>query len=266
MTEQQLRNSYFYPKCKKRIKIRYLPIILLSSSLIFTVVFISKIFKDNEFFQNYNANNGGNPPVVNDIDTPALLNSNETDSPVYTANWSLVLVNKDNKIPKGYEIELTTLSNGQAVDKRIVDPLEKMLSAAQQEKVYISINSAYRTAETQQSILDNKTQEYVSQGYSFEDAKQLASNTVANVGTSEHELGLAVDLIAMDLISTNQSVYDWLYKNVHEFGFILRYPADKIDITGIAYEPWHYRYVGIEDAGKIHESGVCLEEYLQADS
>ena len=101
------------------------------------------------------------------------------------------------------------------------------------------------------------------QGYSEAEARRLAEQWVAVPGTSEHQLGLAVDISMEDTATqTTSDMWQWLMKNSYKYGFILRYPEDKTNITGISYEPWHYRYVGREAAEEIYRSGLCLEEYL----
>lgn len=105
-------------------------------------------------------------------------------------------------------------------------------------------------------------QSYLNEGYSQDEAKELTEDWVAVPGTSEHELGLGVDINADGIHSTGEEVYQWLEKNAHLYGFIYRYPQDKTELTGISNEPWHYRYVGVKAATEIHEQGVCLEEYL----
>ena len=104
-------------------------------------------------------------------------------------------------------------------------------------------------------------------GYSQEAAEEKAGTIVAFPGTSEHHLGLAVDLVSSEHVKLDQDAektkgYQWLVKNCHEYGFILRYPNNASDITGIIYEPWHFRYVGVEAATEIMEKGITLEEYL----
>lgn len=178
------------------------------------------------------------------------------------AEWHLILVNKWNCIPANYEVELTELSNGQSVDKRIYPALQEMFDAARDDGVYPVVVSGYRTAEKQQSLMDNKIAEYRALGYFAEDAIASAEAWVAIPGTSEHQLGIAVDINADGVNSAGYEVYDWLEENAHKYGFILRYPADKTEITEVIYEPWHYRYVGVEAATEIRNQGVCLEEYL----
>ena len=113
------------------------------------------------------------------------------------------------------------------------------------------------------SLYDAEVEKWVWQGYSEEAAKEKAGTIVAVPGTSEHQLGLAVDINADISKSSSQEVYSWLAENAHEYGFIQRYPDDKTEKTGISYEPWHYRYVGEDVANEIYEEGICLEEYIQ---
>ena len=155
-----------------------------------------------------------------------------------------------------------TLSNGKQVDERIYPYLQKMFDQARADGVYPIVASAYRTAEKQQSIMEEKIAEYQANGYSAEKAKTEAEKWVAIPGTSEHQLGLAVDINADGVNSAGYEVYDWLDKHAHEYGFIRRFPESKTDITGVANEPWHYRYVGKKVAAEIHDRGICLEEYL----
>jgi zinc D-Ala-D-Ala carboxypeptidase len=181
----------------------------------------------------------------------------ETDTP-----WNLILVNRWHPLPEGYQPQLMTLSNGKQVDERIYPSLQKMFDKARSEGVYPIVASAYRTAEKQQSIMDEKIAEYKSNGYSDAKAKTEAEKWVAIPGTSEHQLGLAVDINADGVNSAGYEVYDWLDKHAYEYGFIRRFPESKTDITGVANEPWHYRYVGKKVAAEIHDRGICLEEYL----
>lgn len=176
--------------------------------------------------------------------------------------WNLILVNKNHSIPDNYEVELQELPNGQAVDKRIYPELQEMFDAARSQGIYPEIGSSYRTTETQQAIMEEKIATFQGQGYSYEDAKKEAKKWVALPGTSEHELGLAVDINAKPNVSTDKAVYRWLADNAYRYGFILRYPSDKVAITGVDYEPWHYRYVGEKAAKKIFEADIALEEYL----
>ena len=178
-------------------------------------------------------------------------------------NRFLILVNRENKIPDDYEPELTELFNGEKVDSEIYPDLQKMFDDMRNEGIYPVVGEGYRTHEKQQEIMDDKIRTFTSQGYSEKKAAEKAEEWVAVPGTSEHELGLAVDINADKERSDNQEVYDWLYRNAFKYGFILRYPIGKTSKTGIDYEPWHYRYVGVPYAEKIMNSGLCLEEWLE---
>lgn len=124
------------------------------------------------------------------------------------------------------------------------------------------VREGYRTQEEQQQLLDEKIEAYENEGKSKSEAKKLAEQWVAIPGTSEHQLGIAVDINADTTKSSSDDVYSWLAENAHKYGFIKRYPSDKTDITGVINEPWHYRYVGKEAALEIYSQGMCLEEYI----
>ena len=176
--------------------------------------------------------------------------------------WNLIIVNRWNELPEDYSVELTELSNGQKIDSRIYPALQEMFDAARAEGIYPIVREGYRTAEEQQEILDEKIQIYINQGYSQSRAERTAKEWVALPGTSEHQLGIAVDINADKSKCSNEEVYTWLAENAYKYGLVLRYPMGKQEITGTSYEPWHYRYVG-EAALEIYEQGICLEEYCE---
>lgn len=195
------------------------------------------------------------PEVTEEV--PAVTEAPEDDD-----SWMLMLVNRDNPLPEGYEPQLVELDNGQQVDERISEPLQRMFDDMRADGVYPVVAAGYRTQEKQQSIMDERIQEYLDQGYSQEEAVAEAESWVAIPGTSEHQLGLAVDINADGINSAGYEVYDWLAEHAADYGFIQRYPEDKIDITGISNEPWHYRYVGVETARDMVDKNLCLEEYV----
>ena len=157
------------------------------------------------------------------------------------------------------------ISNGQKVDSRIYPYLQEMFDDARSQGIYPFVREGYRTTEEQRAIFDERIQEYIDAGNSEKAARELTEKWVAVPGTSEHQLGISVDINADVSKSTSEDVYKWLAENAYQYGFILRYPQGKEDITGTAYEPWHYRYVGLEAAKEIYEHGICLEEYVQTD-
>lgn len=176
--------------------------------------------------------------------------------------WNLILVNRDSYIPDDYQVELTELSNGKKVDSRIYPELQEMFNDARAQGYGLFVREGYRTQEEQQQLMDEKIEAYENEGKSKSEAKKLAEQWVAIPGTSEHQLGIAVDINADTTKSSSDDVYNWLAENAHTYGFIKRYPSNKTDITGVINEPWHYRYVGKEAASKIYSHGICLEEYI----
>lgn len=192
--------------------------------------------------------------------TAAALSADELNA---GDGWMQLLVNSSNAIPDGYApTELTELSNGQSVDKRIYPSLQSMFDDARAQGVYPVVSSGYRTAKQQQSEMDDKIQGYIDDGKSEDEARALAATYVAQVGYSEHEAGLAIDIVAKANKSDDDTVWAWMKEHCAEYGFILRYPEGKEGVTGMSYEPWHFRYVGVEAAQKIMGAGITLEEYL----
>ena len=177
--------------------------------------------------------------------------------------WNLILVNRDSYIPDDYQVELTELSNGKKVDSRIYPELQEMFNDARAQGYGLFVREGYRTQEEQQQLMDEKIEAYENEGKSKSEAKKLAEQWVAIPGTSEHQLGIAVDINADTTKSSRDDVYNWLEENAHTYGFIKRYPSNKTDITGVINEPWHYRYVGKEAASAIYSQGICLEEYIE---
>ena len=184
-------------------------------------------------------------------------------------DWNLILVNRTHPIPEDYQVELKNIGSGHKIDARAYDDFRAMIQAAKSEGVYIYVTSSYRDLDKQTELYNKKVESYVTQGYSYENAKEQAGQVVAVPGTSEHHLGLALDLVSseyrrLDEKQENTKGFKWLKEHSWEYGFILRYPNGETDITGIIYEPWHFRYVGLEAAKEITESGLTLEEYVGA--
>ena len=175
-----------------------------------------------------------------------------------------LLIKKGFSISKDYvpedlvEVNIPTATKNNQMRSDAAKALETMYEDAKKEGLILAVNSAYRSYEEQQKIYDEYFRIY---------DEVTAASLVAVPGTSEHQLGLSVDLTSQSVIDGQYGVfgstpeYQWVIKNAHKYGFILRYPSDKIDITGIANEPWHYRYVGVELATQLYEEGLTLEEY-----
>ncbi len=179
-------------------------------------------------------------------------------------DWQLILINADNPLPDDFSVELTTLANGHKIDSRVYPYLQQMFDDARSQGIMPAISSSYRTRDEQQSELDQKKEEFIHQGYSPAAALEAAKTWAALPGTSEHQAGLAVDITGADAsVQSPDIVWNWLKSNAHKYGFIRRYPPDKVGITGINNEPWHFRYVGKAAAEEIYKRGLCLEEYLK---
>lgn len=181
----------------------------------------------------------------------------------------ILFVNPWHTIDPDYTVELTAINENHQIATVAYDDYEEMIAACRSAGLDPAVCSSYRTQEYQQILFERKTAYYRSRGKSQSEAELLARQTVAYPGTSEHQLGLALDIIDNSNWNLNESqaktaTQKWLMEHSWEYGWILRYPDGKSDITGIIFEPWHYRYVGREIAAEIHESGLCLEEYLES--
>lgn len=190
--------------------------------------------------------------------------STATQDKYYEADLPM-LVNPTNKIPEGYSPELADIGNGYKLQTRAAAAFNDMMQKAVQDGVSLWIVSAYRSHEKQTTNFNNKIREFESQGYTAEKAYAATAKLIAVPGTSEHSLGYAVDLNSLETTFEGTKQFKWLMENCADFGFALRYPKDKVEITDISYEPWHYRYVGSNHAKVIMENGICLEEYLSGD-
>ena len=178
------------------------------------------------------------------------------------------LVNPWNQIPADYTAELTQINGTHSVASIAYEDYLEMMAALQADGLRAAVCSSFRTQEYQQMLFDRKVYYYIAIGHDREEATVLAGQSVAIPGTSEHQLGLALDIVDTSNWNLNETqaetpAQQWLIEHSWEYGWILRYPDGKSDITGIIYEPWHYRYVGRETAAEIHELGLCLEEYLE---
>ncbi len=200
----------------------------------------------------------------------SVLLSSETQIPLSersfsswnnSCDWSMRLINSVNLIPDTYEVNTVIYQNEQ-VDVRILPYLKDMIQAASNDGIILQVVSAYRTNEKQKSLYDAQVKKEIQSGYDQNQAKEVASSTVARPGSSEHEAGLAVDFNNVTEEFTDTKEYEWLKAHCYKYGFIQRYERQKSDITKVINEPWHYRFVGTENAKLIVDSGLCLEEYI----
>lgn len=190
-----------------------------------------------------------------------------TAQPAVDESWNRILVNRKHPLPEGFTVETKAINDSHCVDARIYDALVAMLDAARAEGLSPVICSSFRTMDGQTRLFNREFNDWLSQGYSEADAYQLTAQSTAVPGTSEHQAGLAVDIVSnsnwnLDESQEKTAEQQWLMAHCAEYGFILRYPTNKKEYTGIMYEPWHYRYVGVELARYLTDNGLCLEEYL----
>lgn len=181
-------------------------------------------------------------------------------------DWKLLLINKQHPIPADFELHLGTIKGNMQCDERIIANLVNMFQAAKTDGVELVVCSPYRDLSRQEMLFDRKIKKYMSQGMSYLEAYKTASQAVTVPGASEHQIGLALDIISTTYSSLDEGFGDtpagqWLNEHSCEYGFILRYPKDKEFITSIEFEPWHFRYVGKDAAELITKNHITLEEF-----
>ena len=197
-----------------------------------------------------------------------LLKMEEVPFEVDLSDWKYVLANELHMLPKDFEVELEKTYNGQRVDRRMRGELEAMIDAAKKDGHHLMICSSYRDYKKQDQLMDESIAKFVRRGLSYKDAFFKTKEQIALTGASEHHTGLAVDIVGKNHQSLDESQADtkeakWLAEHAAEYGFILRYPKEKENITMISFESWHYRYVGKEAAEYMKEKNLCLEEFIE---
>ena len=183
-------------------------------------------------------------------------------------DWQLILVNADHAIDQSFKPELVEVQNGYQMDKRAVSDAQRMIRDAREQGVELLVCSGYRSYESQQRHFETSVQSLQNSGYTEAAAIESTQRLIARPGTSEHQTGLALDIVTpsyqgLDDGYAETDAAKWLLEHAAEYGFILRYPKDKEAITKIGFEPWHYRYVGKKAASEIMSRGICLEEYFE---
>lgn len=212
--------------------------------------------------------------ILNSSNSMQYFQSNEEiseETSFSKDDWNLLLVNKQHPVPENHTFELGTIAGSMKCDARILPELFAMLQAAKDDGVYLAVCSPYRDISRQEMLFNRKIRKHMGNGYSYLEAYKKASQIVTVPGASEHQIGLALDIISNDYTRLdegfeNTSAGKWLKEHSREYGFILRYPRGKEYITGIDYEPWHFRYVGKEAATIIMNQGITLEEFVESIS
>lgn len=178
--------------------------------------------------------------------------------------WNLAIINTKYPLPDSYAPTLSNAISGSNIqlDSRVSERYAEMYAAAKLSGCVLTPYSGYHSYALQETNYNRKVNFYVNQGISAEEASQKASAQVLPAGCSEHNAGLAMDIVSASSDFINTKEYKWLCENAYNYGFILRYPEDKTAITGMNFEPWHWRYVGTQAAKEMKEKNQCLEEYL----
>ncbi len=256
---------------------RQLPVVILVLGIIIELIILFAAVHITTSAMNESDDSKNSKESVTEHETQKVTTGTESEfaeqcREIYEANKDLlVLVNKDNAIPDDYYITLRMTNGGKVkVAAILYNDLVEMLSDASDASEYsYALLSGYRTSEYQQQLVDTDVQKYISDyGMSYEKALEKTYEQVMPAGYSEHETGLALDITSAENTTLDESQADepaiqWLDENCWKYGFILRYPQDKEDVTGITYEPWHFRYVGREAAKFMHENDLTLEEFYE---
>ena len=227
------------------------------------VVLLIKASKHDETVETFSEENYEESNLTNTLDDNQTHEQPEEIKKEIT-DWRLTLANYENLLPEDFTVEVANIDDSRQFDARAIGELNDMMNAMKKAGITnIWIQSAYRSVARQKELYDNSIQKYLNQGKTQEEAEKLTNEYINKPGSSDHNLGLAVDFNYVDNKFEKLEGFKWLQENAEDYGFILRYPKDKEDITKIAYESWHWRYVGKEHAKKMNELNMCLEEYVE---
>lgn len=227
------------------------------------------ISQQNSSTSNHSGESQATSKAAVDEDEPKVIVTPTASS----TDWNLVLVNRENQLAGEIAMELYLTESGYQIDSRIKDPYLALMEAGKAAGMDFTMISGYRSIEQQQANYDVNYQNYLASGFSEEEARAKTEEYIALPNASEHTTGLAVDITSTALANQegnsgllpNLENYPeglWLKENAPKYGFVLRFPKSKEDITGINFEPWHFRYVGVENAVYMTEQNLTLEEYI----
>ena len=254
-------------KTKKR-KLNKKKVIAVIGLFIIIVLLIRKGTKHNKTIEtatetNLNLQNDDNN-TMEAIQSDSVNNNQSVETTEKKVDdWRLTLANYENLLPENFTVKVSNIDKTRQFDSRAIGELNDMMNAMKKDGITnVWVQSAYRSVARQKELYDSSVQKYLQQGKSKEEAEKLTDEYINKPGSSDHNLGLAVDFNYVDNKFEKLDGFKWLKKNAENYGFVLRYPKDKEEITKIAYESWHWRYVGVEHAKKMNELNMCLEEYI----
>lgn len=181
-------------------------------------------------------------------------------------NWALTLISKKYPLGKTYSPILAPVTENSSItaDSRVAEAYKKMYGDALKQNIVLTPYAGYCSYNRQKTNYDNKVNAFTLQGMTYDEAVANAEKRIEPAGSSENGAGLSVDIISASAGFASTNEYKWLTENAHNYGFILRYPEDKVEITGMIFQPWHWRYVGVTAATEMKTNNQCLEEYLEA--
>lgn len=226
------------------------------------IILIIKIIKKDKSVETSLNEETIQTSIINEMQENEIQKQPEIKKEI--TEWNLRLANYENILPEDFEVELANIDDTRQFDKRAIQYINKMINDMRKDGISnIWVQSAYRSIARQKELYNNSVQKYLKQGKTQEEAEKLTEEYINKPGASDHNLGLAVDFNNVDNNFEDLKAFKWLKENAENYGFILRYPKDKEDITKIEYESWHWRYVGEEHAKKMNELNLCLEEYIE---
>lgn len=260
-SESVARKKYHKIDRRKLNKKKFIIAVVLISMM---VVLLSKEVKHNKTVKTSAEEKIEESNVTNTVEDTQIQEQAEENTKKEITDWKLTLANYENLLPEDFTVEVANIDDTRQFDARAIGELNDMMNAMKKAGITnIWVQSAYRSVARQKELYDNSVQKYLSQGKTQEEAERLTNEYINKPGSSDHNLGLAVDFNYVDNKFEKLAGFKWLQENAEDYGFVLRYPKDKEDITKIAYESWHWRYVGQEHAKKMNELNMCLEEYVE---
>jgi len=254
-----------HPKRAARRKINKKKVIATFVIFLLIIMLIVKIIKKEDSVE---TSTGQDIQKTNTINATNEVNQEQSQEEPKVkkeiTDWRLILANYENILPEDFEVEVADIDGTRQFDARAIEELKQMMNDMRKDGIAnIWIQSAYRSVARQKELYDNSVKKYMKQGKTQEEAEKLTDEYINKPGSSDHNLALAVDFNYVDNKFEDLDGFKWLKENAENYGFILRYPKDKEDITKISYESWHWRYVGEEHAKKMNELNMCLEEYIE---
>jgi len=256
-----------HPQSRKGVKrkLNKKKVVAVIGIFLLLIIFIVKVTKKDETVETSSEDNNTPVSVANETSENQIQPEEpEVKIKKEITDWNLRLANYENILPEDFEVEVADIDDTRQFDARAIKYLKQMMNDMGKDGITnIWVQSAYRSVERQKELYNNSIQKYLKQGKTQEEAVKLTDEYINKPGASDHNLGLAVDFNNVDNNFEDLDGFKWLKENAENYGFILRYPKHKEDITKISYESWHWRYVGEEHAKKMNELDMCLEEYIE---